>query len=50
MATVTFKNATRIYPKTNRPAVDNLSLTIYLRVKDDAVLLFDVESGARIHA
>jgi multiple sugar transport system ATP-binding protein len=28
MATVTFKGATRIYPKTNRPAVDRLNLEI----------------------
>jgi multiple sugar transport system ATP-binding protein len=29
MATVTFRNATRIYPKTDRPAVDNLNLDVH---------------------
>ena len=29
MATVTFENATRTYPKTERPAVDALNLEIH---------------------
>ena len=41
MATVTFKNATRIYPKSDRPAVDRLDL----EVRDGELLVLVGPSG-----